>query len=182
MAYILPVALLLLTILSLIALLEEVRGRVHKAAQQSGVMEKQKRIDEAYRLRGVLHKMDQDDFYKWVTDIYAERGYRTKVLTIGKERHLLLEKEQVTALVEPRNYVWPVSREMLAVLYHTKKSMGINQLIIISTGGFNIHAREWAQGNSEIELMDETGLFDLCREGALLPTKNDLFPAQTLVS
>lgn len=181
MSYIILVVIVLVVMLSLISLFDEIRIRVQFVKQRVSETEKQRRIEQAFRLHGHLHKMDPAAFQKWVMDIYQEMGYRTQVLADGGDQDILLEKEGGTALVGPRNYQWPIGREVLEVLHHQKKRRGLNHLIVISTSGFSASAREWAAETSGIELVGEDDLFHLSKQAALLP-KDELHPAKTVAS
>jgi HJR/Mrr/RecB family endonuclease len=181
MSYIILIVIVLVVMLSLISLFDEIRVRVRTVKHRAGETEKQKRIDQAFHLNGHLHKMDPGAFQKWVMDIYQEMGYRVKALADSGDQDLLLEKDGATTLVGARNYQWPIGREVLEVLHHQKKRMGLNHLIVISTSGFSVNAREWATETSGIELMGEEYLFHLSEQAALLP-KDELLAAKTVAS
>jgi len=165
----------------MISLFNTVSERVMTAKQRFYLQEKQKRYDQAFHMRGQLHRMKPDAFQKWVADLYEERGYRTKFLENGEERTLLIEKEGVYTLIGPSNYIWPVSQLVLERLYQKRGAMGVDHLIVISTSGFNLNAGEWVKERFGIELMSEEGLFRLSQEGATV-AKNKILPPQTVPS
>jgi len=161
----LVIVLILLIILSLISLFNMISEKLVLTKQRFYDMEKQKRYEQAISMRGQLHRMKPEAFHKWVADLYEAQGYRTKILTNGQERTLLIEKENAYSLVGLSNYIWPVSQLVLERLYYKKGSMGVDHLLVISTSGFNVSAREWVGEKPGIDLMDEKGLFDLYKEG-----------------
>ena len=178
MSYLVLASILLVIMLSFVALFDEARERVRSMKQRSEEIEKQKRIEQAFSLRGQLHKMDPKTFQKWIAHIYEEHGHRTKVFVYGREECLLLEKNGVQTLVGCKNYVWPTSREVLEILYSKTKQMGLDHLVVISTSGFNLNAWEWATERSGVELVSEEKLFELC-EGLVFSDKNKSVPTNT---
>ena len=175
----LVLVIILLIMLSLISLFNTVSERIKSTKQRFFALERQKRYEQAMAMRGHLHRMNPEAFQKWVADLYEEQGYRTRTLPNGEERSLLLEKEGAYVLVGPSNYVWPVSQLVLERLYNKKNAMGLDNLIVISTSGFNASAVAWAKEGVGIVLMSEEGLFDLCRESAYL-AKNKILQPQTV--
>ena len=173
MSYLVLVVILFI-ILSMISLFNTVSERMLSAKQRFYEQEKQKRYEQAFHMRGQLHRMKPDAFQKWVADLYEEQGYRTKFLTHGEERTLLIEKEGNYKLVGPSNYVWPVSQLVLERLYSRRGLLGVDHLIVISTSGFNLNAGEWVKERPGIELISEEGLFALCQEG-VMPIKGKTF-------
>lgn len=156
--------------LGVIALFDEAREIIKAGQRRADRTERDGLIERALTIKGSLHKMDTASFHKLVTTIYEEIGYRTKAITVGKEQALLLAQKEVYTLVGYKNHGWPISRDTLETLYHHKKRMGLDAMIMISTGGFNHSAWEWAKDHDGVKLINEENFIDLCNEIATQPT------------
>ncbi|MEK7747523.1 MAG: restriction endonuclease [Nitrospirota bacterium] len=172
MSYLILAAVLLIVFLGVIALFDEAREVIRSGKRHADKVQRERLIERALKMKGRLHKMDVISFQKLVETIYDGIGYQTKHLTVGKENVLLIAQKEVYTLVGYNNNGWPLSREALEILYHHKKKMELDAMIMISTGGFNLSAWEWAQEHDGIKLLNEEDLTDLCNEiAAPQPTR-----------
>jgi hypothetical protein len=167
MSYILLGIILLLVMLGVVAFFDETRARVRAMRQQSDVNGHQKRMEQAFRMKGQLYQMDPGAFQKWIIRIYEDCGYRVRPIEDEEGRSLLLEKEGICILVGCLNYRWPISQEVVEILHHKTKQMRLEKLVVISTSGFNANAEEWAGEQPDVELIVEDKLFDLCQAASL---------------
>ncbi len=184
MSYLVLITVFLVTVLGLISLFDEARAQLLEAKRRAEEAQKQKRAEQAIKMKGHLHQMDPETFQKWVADIYTDLGHRTKIFTRGDERTLLLAKEGVYTLVGLTNHAWPISQQTLEKLAYKKRQMEADQLVVLSTSGFNLNAWEWTAMQPDIKLISEAGLFDLYEETAFLKKagllqKHEPSPAQT---
>ena len=164
MSYIILATIILVALLSLIAIFDEAREAIKAGQRRVYKAEKEKRIARAVEMKGELHKIDPVSFRKLVVNIYEEIGYRTKILTVGKEEAILLEQNGVYTLMAYKNHAWPISRETLEIFYHHKTKMGLDFMIVISTGGFNVSAWEWSKDQSGVKLINKDSFVELCSE------------------
>jgi hypothetical protein len=164
MSYLILAVVLLVVLLSMVALFDEAREMIQSGKRRANKAEKAELIQRALIMKGQLHKIDAVSFEKLVAHIYEELGYRTKNIRVGNENVILLEQKGVYTLVGYKNHGWPISRETLETLYHHKKRMTLDAMIVISTGGFNLSAWEWARENEGVKLLNAENIIDLCNE------------------
>jgi len=164
MSYIVSATIMLVVLLSLIAIFGEAREAIKTGKRRLRKAEQEKLITQAIEMKGQLHKLDADSFLKLVVHIYEEIGYKTKLLPVGKEDALLLEQRGGYTLMVYKNSSWPISREALETFYYHKTKMGLDCMMVISTGGFNASAWEWSKEQLGIRLINEEDFIDLCKE------------------
>ena len=164
MSFLVSVTIIILVLLSLIAIFDEAREAIKAGQRRARKGEKEKLIARAIGMKGQLHKIDPVSFQKLVVHVYEEIGYRTKRLTLGKEDALLLEQKGVYTLMVYKNSSWPISRETLETFYYHKTKMGLDSMMVISTGGFNLSAWEWSKDQSGVSLINEESFVELCNE------------------
>ena len=170
MSYLISAVIILVAILSFIALFDEAREAIKARQRLRHKSDKDRLIARAAGMTGQMHKMDAMLFQQLVIHIYEDSGYRTKLLAVGKESALLLEKNGFYTLMAYKNHAWPISREAVEIFYYHKTKMGLDAMMVISTGGFNLSAWEWAKDHQEIKLINEDGFVDLCNEIASPPS------------
>ncbi len=169
MSYFVIAIVVLVALLSLIALFDEAREAIKAGQRRIHKAEKERLIARVVDMKGQLHKIDPASFHKLVVSVYEEIGYRTKKLTVGKESALVLEQNGIYTLMLYKNHAWPISQETLETFYHHKKKMGLDRMTVISTGGFNLSAREWSRDEQGVSLINEENFVDLCNEIAMPP-------------
>lgn len=164
MSYFISAIIIIVALLSLIALFDETREAIKTRQRRAHKAENERRIVSASTMNGKLHKMDLVSFQKLVIYIYEKIGYRTKTVRAGKESALILEQNGVYTLMVYKNHQWPISRETLETYYYHKTKMGLDAMMVISIGGFNLSAGEWSKDQPEVKFINEQGFIDLCNE------------------
>ncbi|MBI3358792.1 MAG: restriction endonuclease [Nitrospirae bacterium] len=167
MSYLVIAVIVLVALLSLIAIFGEAREAIKTGQRRVHKAEKERLIANAVEMKCQLHKIDPASFQKLVVNVYEEIGYRTKILTVGKEEAILLEQNGIYTLMAYKNHAWPISRETLETLYYHKTKMGLDGMMVISTGGFNVSAWEWSKDQQGVHLINEEDFVDLCNEIAM---------------
>jgi len=178
MSYLITATIVLVALLSFIALFGEAMEAVKVGKRRAHKAEKEKLIARAIEMKDQLYKIDAVSFQKLVVYIYEEIGYRTKMLTVKKEKALILEQNGVYTLMLYKNHAWPISQETLETLYYHKNKMGLDVMMAISTGGFNLSAWEWSKSQSGVKLINAESFVDLCKEIATPSKDKPLHPSQ----
>ncbi len=171
MSYLLSATIVLVALLSVIALFGEAREMVKSSRRKAVKAETEKLVARAIEMNGQLHKIDSASFQKLVVHVYEKIGYRAKVLTVGKERGIILEQNGVYTLMIYKNHPWPMSKEILETCYYHKTKMGLDAMMVISTYGFNASAWAWSKDQPEVKFINEERVVELCKEIATLLKK-----------
>jgi len=167
MSYFVSAIIVILVLLSFIAFFDEAREVIKTRQRRANKAKNEKLIAGASSMNGQLHKMELVSFQKLVTYIYEKIGYRTKTITAGKESAIILEQNGVYTLMIYKNHIWPISRDTLETCYYHKTKMGLDAMMVISIGGFNVSGWEWSKDQSDVKLINEERFIDLCNEIAV---------------
>ena len=106
-----------------------------------------------------IRDMNPRDFEVFIANIFSDNGYSTKVTQYTSDggKDIIIKKNGITYYVECKHWESAVGRPELQKLVGAAVGNAVSDLIFISTGGFNVNARNYAKdvnakGNIHLDL------------------------------
>ena len=106
-----------------------------------------------------IRDMNPRDFEVFIANIFSDNGYSTKVTQYTSDggKDIIIKKNGITYYVECKHWESAVGRPELQKLVGAAVGNAVSDLIFISTGGFNVNARNYAKdvnakGNLHLDL------------------------------
>ncbi len=124
-----------------------------------------------YRFKGQstlneIGKLNWREFEEYVADLFANRGYATKL--VGGDRpdggvDVRAQKDGKTYLIQCKHHYYPVGVRVARELLGVVEAEGADKGFVVAINGFTPSARRFAARTSRIALVDGQGILKVLK-------------------